>query len=486
MKNIIYIFLSMVFIPSAWSQNITDIVRWSDFRNTGTAGSLGVSNSIGAVGGDITAAGINPAGIAEFKKFVFNFSAGMNSVNNRSYLTADAASINNAKSNQFGFYNAGLVFGNYRPKKNFTSSNFAIGFTRQNTFKEKVFFSGRSRGSITEYFANTASNFSDEELEYYPAYITEAIFQDPRDLDSFLTDFKFEDIVLKEQNITRSGNLNEWSFTWAGEYKDKFNIGIGIGIPVGTFKEQKVYVEQDPENNILNFNYLNQTENLNVSVRGFNFKVGFVAKPLNWLRIGGSLHSPTWYNLTENYEYSLEYHYNDIENVAGNFGSSEPFEYKIITPWKAVGSLGSVYSFGNVKGFINADIEFIDYSSAEYNGTSSTNTPEEIEYTNSLNQTIANTLTAATNFRLGTEIAYEDFRLRGGWYQFYSPFANQRTANNSYSMGLGFRGESFFIDFALQFNEILQPTYYAYPIVDSEVKTYRQNTLGLVTLGFRL
>lgn len=495
MKNIIYIFLSVVFIPSAWSQNITDIIRWSDFSNTGTAGSLGVSNSIGAVGGDITAAGINPAGIAEFKKFVFNFSAGMNSVNNASYLKADPGSVNNTKSNQFGIYNAGLVFGNYRPKKNFTSSNFAIGFTRQNTFKEKIFYKGQTVGTITEYFAEKANGRTIQQLDdfaAYPAYITGAIFD--FDEDRFYeTDFAQDNLsVIKEQNITRSGNVNELSLTWAGEYKDKFNIGIGIGIPFANFSEQKVYIEQDPEDEIATFNYLKYIEDLTITGRGFNTKIGIIAKPFNWLRIGGAFHSPTWFRFSDVYTTTLDYAYDDQYNTYPGPNDERPelnFEYRITNPWRAVGSVGSVFALGDIKGFVNADIEFIDYASAEYDGTAFSSDPGEIEYTNTLNQTITNTLTSSTNVRLGAELAYDAFRLRGGWYQFYSPFANQRTANNSYSMGLGFRGESFFVDFALQFSNTISG-YNAYTVTnalrDPLVNIDRQNTLGLVTLGFRL
>ncbi|MBK8623250.1 MAG: hypothetical protein IPN79_16180 [Saprospiraceae bacterium] len=56
-------------------------------------------------------------------------------------------------------------------------------------------------------------------------------------------------------------------------------------------------------------------------------------------------------------------------------------------------------------------------------------------------------------------------------------------------MGLGFRGESFFVDFALQFTNTISG-YNAYTVTNTSrdplVNIDRQNTLGLVTLGFRL
>lgn len=497
MKNNKYTFVCLITLVAsiASGQNITDIVRWSDLQPQGTATSSGVSNSIGAIGGDIMSAYINPAGLGEFKKSVFNFTAGLELHDNTAYLVGDRNNANTVRSNSFGIQNIGLVFGNYRPKRNFTSSNFAIGFTRQQNLKNKFSYRGNTLGTITEYFAERANSLSPNQLDdfvAYPAYNTGAIFD--FDGDKFYeTDFAQDDLIVsKNQNVKRTGSVNELTLAWAGEYKDKFNIGIGIGIPFANYTEQKVYAENDTDGSIATFNSLKYIEDLTITGRGFNTKLGVLFKPVNWLRVGGAFHSPTWFTFTDTYSTSLEYSYDDVTNVYPGSNDEQPvleFQYKINNPWKAIGSIGSAFQIGKVNGFVNADVEYIDYVSAEYDGTAYSDDPSEIDYTNYVNESISNTLAAATNFRLGAELGYDMFKIRGGMYQFQSPFKSETETGRQYSVGLGFRGEKFYLDFALLFGS--QTTgYNAYTVTNADrdplVNIEDQRTNAMVTLGFRL
>src|SRR5690606_37845697 len=144
----------------------------------------------------------------------------------------------------------------------------------------------------------------------------------------------------------------------------------------------------------------------------------------------------------------------DVTNVYPGDSDEQPvleFKYNINNPWKAIGSLGSAFQVGDLTGFVNADIEYIDYVSAEYDGTKYSDDPGEIDYTNTVNESVSNTLQGATNLRLGAELGYDMFKLRGGMYQFQSPFKNETKNARQYSVGVGFRGESFYLDFALLF-----------------------------------
>lgn len=495
MKNILFTIIALATVLSAGAQNVTDIVRWSHLQPSGTAASLGVQNSIGAIGGDIMSAHINPAGIGEYKKSVLMLTAGLDIRDNTSYLVADQNSKNSLKTNNFNVFNGGIVFGNYRPNKNFTSSNFAIGFTRMAVFKEKFFYEGKSTGTMTEFFAERANSLAPDQLDdfvAYPAYNTGAIFD--FDGDRFYeTDFAQDDLlVTKSQNVSRTGSLNELSLTWAGEYKNKVNIGVGIGIPFANFTEKKVYKETDPDSEIATFNELTYIEDLRITGRGFNAKLGVLFKPVSWLRIGGSFHSPTWFTFNDVFSTSLEYSYDDVTNVYPGDNDVKPelqFKYNITNPYRAMGSIGTVFGTGDIKGFINADLEYVDYLSAEYDGTAHSDDPSEIEYTQEVNQDVANSLKSATNFRIGGELAYDIFRLRAGYYRFHTPFARDSEANNSYSIGAGFRGDRFYMDFAIQFADSTEG-YQAYSVINAErdplVNTNVSRTFALVTFGFTL
>lgn len=477
------------------AQNISDIVRWSDVQPQGSAASMGVSNSIGAIGGDIMSAYTNPAGLGVFKKSLFSFSAGLELHNNTAFLTADPSNANTVRSNAFNIPNISLVIGNYRPNKNFTSSNFYVGFTRLQSLKNKFAFRGNTIGTITENFAESANTLTPAQLDdfaAYPAYFTGAIFDFDEDR-IYETDFAQDDlIVYKNQNVSRTGSVNELSFAWAGEYKDVFNFGLGIGIPFASFREQKVYIENDPDDEIATFNHLKYIENLTISGRGFNTRLGVLFKPVEWLRVGGAFHSPTWFTFTDTYSTSLEYSYDDVTNVYPGDSDEQPvleWKYKINNPWRAIGSIGSAFQLGELTGFVNADLEYVDYVSAEYDGTRYSDDPTEIDYTNEVNESVSNNLEGATNFRLGAELGYDMFKVRAGMYQFQSPFKAEAENSRQYSAGIGFRGESFYLDFALLFGN--QTTgYNAYTVTNSSrdplVNIEDKKTSAMLTLGFRL
>ena len=93
MKNLIVPILLFLF-TSLSSQNITDVVRWSSIDYVGSARTLGVGSSFGAMGGDFSVININPAGIADYRVSEFMFTPSL-----RTYK-ADAQFSQNTSSNQ--------------------------------------------------------------------------------------------------------------------------------------------------------------------------------------------------------------------------------------------------------------------------------------------------------------------------------------------------------------------------------------------------
>ncbi len=370
--------LSLVLMSNIiFSQNISDIVRWSDTRFTGSGRTAGVSNSFGGMGGDFSSAHLNPAGIGDYKKGEFVFSPLVLNQKTDSYLKRDKGNSEVDKLNRFAISNIGIVIGNFRPDKKFTSSNFAIGFSRTADLNQNFYYKGKTEGTITEMFAERANGLSPDNLDEfvaYPAYYTGAIIDVNGD-KNYETDFAQDDLlVTKEQAIKQRGHVHTISASWAGEFKQKFNFGITIGVPLATFTEIKTYSESDPDNEIATFNHLEYIERLNTSGFGFDTKIGVLYKGLDFLRIGASFHTPTWFVMTDDYSTALEYSFlnetysypeNPEESVQGNF------KYKISTPWRTSGSLGFIFNKGDVRGFINADIIYTDFSTAQYDGTAS-------------------------------------------------------------------------------------------------------------------
>jgi hypothetical protein len=164
------------------------------------------------------------------------------------------------------------------------------------------------------------------------------------------------------------------------------------------------------------------------------------------------------------------------------------FEYKITTPWRAIGSLGTTYRVGEIRGFINADFEYLDYTNASYNGTAFDSSQEEQQWTNEVNNEVQRRLGTATNVRFGTEFGYKNLRLRAGYSWERSAFNADDFFNNKTSFGIGFREDNFFIDLGIRVAEYAEG-YNPYVVLDSELDPLANintsKTRAALTLGFK-
>ncbi|MBK8052054.1 MAG: hypothetical protein IPK35_01915 [Saprospiraceae bacterium] len=352
--------------------------------------------------------------------------------------------------------------------------------------------SGKIKGSITTYFAEQANNKSTDDLdEYiaYPAYNTGAIFD--FDKDKFYdTDFANPaQEVFRNQDIIQKGGINELTLGWAGEYKSNINFGISAGIPFASFEELKTYSETDPNDEIPVFTSLEYIERLNTSGVGFNFKAGFTYKLNKRVRFAGAFHSPTWYRFNDDYSTSMSYTFFDKKSETYDYDSEDgSFEYKITTPWRAVGSIGTTYRIGDLVGFVNADVEHLDYTNSNYNGTAFSSNDGEKKWTNEVNRDIQRRLGTATNLRLGSEVGYKNLRVRAGYSFERTAFNADDFYNNKISAGIGFREDNFFIDLGIrvaQYSEGYNP----YVVLDSKLDPLSvidtRRTRMALTLGFK-
>jgi len=491
-KIILVTLIALIFNITSDAQNITDVVRYSVLDPAGTARTMGVGSAFGAMGGDFSVININPAGIADFRKSDFTFTPSLRNQQTTSFFVADAESINRDKSSKLGLDNIGFVIARQPSNSKWTTSNFAFGFSRMADFNRNATLRGSTAGSITTYFAEKANGKSEAELDdfiAFPAYNTGAIFDFDKD-NFYETDFpNAEAKVLRAQSISQTGGINELTFGWAGEYNRALNLGVSMGVPFANFNELKIYREDniDPDNRT--FESLQYTENLNTSSVGFNFKLGMTYKILNRIRIAGAFHSPTWFKFTDNYKTNMNYTFTDTQ--LNSFDKESPdgnFEYNITTPWRVVGSLGSTYKIGEIVGFINADIEQLDYTNASYNGNRYSGTVAEAIYTREVNRQITNKLGKATNVRLGTEFGYKYLRLRFGYSWEQSPFNADDFSNNRLSYGFGVRMDDFYIDLGIRRFNFTQG-YNPYTVLDSRldplanIQTVRNN--AALTVGFK-
>jgi hypothetical protein len=488
MKKILYILFINFFSVFLVAQNVTDAVRWSYTNPGGTARTLGVGGSFGAMGGDYSSVNINPAGLGAYRMSEFTISPSLTHTKaNAALLGTNNFAVKN-RYNSFSLDNAALVLSS----KKTSGSSFAIGFSKIADLNKYFSYTGKSPGSITQRFEERANGKTIDELdefEAYPAYNTGAIF----DLDSnkfYDTDFTNFDEPEKSQIVEQSGFIQEFSISYAKNMNEKFFFGASLGVPFVSYEETKQYNERDSENNIPTFNSLNYTEYLNTSGAGINLKAGFIYSPMKALRIGGAIHTPTYYYLNDDYYTNLKYSYMEqSKSVTNEYRSADgSFRYRLNTPTKVVGSIGSIFNIGEFKGFINGDIEWIDYNTNKFNFTYASNDPSEQQYTIEVNNEIKKYLGSVLNIRVGTELAYGVLRLRGGMERGQDPVSANDKLISTTSLGIGVREDNFFIDLGYRTRNFIEG-YVPYVLVDPAKETVvnvenTQNRIVL-TIGFK-
>ena len=77
---------------------------------------------------------------------------------------------------------------------------------------------------------------------------------------------------------------------------------------------------------------------------GFNFKIGAIVRPINELRLGFAVHTPTYYNLKQ--EGFAQTDFGMGGGISGtnqvNDGYVDYFEWKLRTPWRIMAGVAGV------------------------------------------------------------------------------------------------------------------------------------------------
>ena len=156
---------------------------------------------------------------------------------------------------------------------------------------------------------------------------------------------------------------------------------------------------------------------------------------------------------------------------------------------RVIASIGTIFKAGPLAGFVNVDLENINYSNASYDLTNYSDFADDLVYSDELNEEIGKQLTSANNIKIGTEIGYQEFRLRGGYNVIYSAYNGEDEVSNAWSIGTGFSGDNFFLDVAYR-RSSSDTGYNPYYVLDSERDPLANinSTRGRVvmTVGFRI
>jgi hypothetical protein len=500
MKNILaFVCVFCMFVSNA--QTIDDILKASYQDYEGTARFAAMGGAFGALGGDISSIGVNPAGLAVFRKSHISFTSSLNHI----YSNSDVAGIQTGDSRlRAGISSVGAVL-NLDLESSF-KWNFGITYLKKTNFNRRTSVKNvLNEKSIIDYFSDKAN--SDREF-YAPDYLDSySAFYDYNPLDwdvvmaygTYLIDWNGDedgyrgvlnhgDRVHQQINSLLSGSSGEVTFEVGMNHNDKFFAGILLGITTLNYNRNVIYREYAHENNTSDFDRLVYNTDLTVKGTGINCKIGIIYKPVHALRFGLSLHSPDYfrrpYSIAEEEDYpqvmdnlysaSMEAQYkSDMTPFTDGPGEAYYlFFERMTTPYKAVGSLAFI--IGKL-GLVSMDCEYADYSRIKLKGNGLTD-----QFNSNIGEYFKNTV----NMRFGAEVWIKNIALRAGYMHNQSPDKDYDLSRKTCSAGLGWKYRQFSVDLAyIQTNTTDYYTHYTGADRITERLTGRRFAL---TLGWTL
>lgn len=484
----------------------TDALRFAQTQPFGTARTQGMGGVNNALGGDMSSLAGNPAGLGLYNRSELSISPSFGSGG------ATATYMGGPQKDSRGylfFPSLGGVFAgerNLQEGKRYIGGAFGIGLTRMNNFQSRFSYSGKnSQSSMLNYFADVATGVP--ESEYYDlgeddlydipslAYYTYLIDPNPDDPNADPATYipmVTPGTVKQEETVNVRGAVSQWNLAYGGNVNDKVYFGASLGLPQVRYLSEKNYRETIYNNDTLkNFKL---TESLKVKGSGVNFKVGVILRPADFLRVGFTVTTPTYFTINENYSASISASFN---NFAYGGNSSQPinnisaktlpsiFKYNIVTPFK-IG--GGIALFAGKKGFISADIEYVPYGQIRLKENKLYRTGFDSTFSGD-NRTIKHLYRGTVNLNAGGEYRAGIYRLRAGFSMMGDPYINVDNVNRTtinISGGAGIRLDEYFVDLAVvnsRSNGIYQP-YTLSSGASPQASLRNSNTSFVISTGF--
>ena len=459
------------------AQTEIDALRFSRNDIVGTARFSAMAGAYGALGADFTTLSYNPAGIGFYQFSELSFTPSFGNMIATSYFGGGRNEDEKYHSN---FSNFGYVVSSPKSGNEWKRLNLAFGYNRTANYKKRIFISGENTNTsmIDNFVANAQGNTignlnSFTELLAWNTYLFDPL--DTIDNGNYISKLNSSLSKKQEKVINLSGSAGEYVFSVGTSYEDRIYLGATIGMPSIDYYEKSTYTESEFSDTAAHLQRFDYSEELTTTGRGFNLKLGVIARLNDWVRLGGAFHSSTYYDMEDEYSTAITAVWNDTLGTMYDPSPFGYFNYELKTPWKAIGSVAI-----NIKkkGLITADIEIIDYASAKFNS-------DTYKFSNE-NAVINSLYTKATNIRLGGEMKYKPFRIRAGYALYGSPYKdNAELDRKSYTFGLGVDKGHFIVDFAYVFSEGSDEHFmYSADLVDAANITTTSHNF-LFTLGLR-
>ncbi|RZL40913.1 MAG: transporter, partial [Pedobacter sp.] len=239
MKKISFILLLGLSLTSAKAQQVSDAIKYAQEDLTGTARYRAMSGAFGALGGDLSAINVNPAGSAIFSNNFVSISLSNYNQKNKSNYFGNATSANNSSidMNQLGTV---WVFDNYDKNTKWSKFSLAINYDKSNNYTNTIYSQGYNpTNSISQYFLsyangipeNVLTNNSYDYLTYneQQAYLGyNGYLIDPASGNQYTSAVNPNGNYYQQNSIESRGYSGKVSFNIATEYDKRFYFGLNL------------------------------------------------------------------------------------------------------------------------------------------------------------------------------------------------------------------------------------------------------------------
>lgn len=518
--------LSLAMIISSISlmaQTEFDALKMVEHDINGTARYISMGGAFGALGGDPSAIKDNPAGLGIFRKS--EITGTMNAL-----IQQTGAKWNGSETSYDDFYKLNpnnvafvLAVPTWRSESGapgLINSNWAFNYNRLKNFNRRMNIkSGASSSSITDYMAyftsanrqNYGGGIPGSELSYSDtyepfdnvnipwlsilAYDSYLMNENGVNSGSWASLLNAGEVVYPSYSLEEKGYIDEYSFNWSGNFSNKFFIGAGVNLRTIEYNVNSIYGESFEQGGGMSLE-----NKISTSGSGVNVNFGAIFVPIDFMRIGLSVHSPTIYSLTD-YNYAiLDY---NSENTGWIATPEDAYsDYKIQSPLRYDISLAFI---AGQRGLISAE-----YSVNHYTGTRLMDNESNTRSFMPENDGMREMMNNARTIKVGGEYRVTDnFSLRAGYANTSAPtkttaakymrdnsirtdteyFLRNRT--DYLSIGLGYQEANWHIDFAYM-NRIQDDNFYPYNsnnlgdnLKVDPARVISQNNNIVLTLGFK-
>ena len=483
----------------------SSILSLSQRDAVGTARSMGMGGAFTSLGADMSSFGYNPAGFGMYQRNEISATLGMDIIHSRNY---NAYNYNNEDAVRAAINNVGASFKVYEGTGNLIAINFAFGYNKTADYNYNMsYHSPTTESSLADAFADMANggrlNINSEnkitDPNGYYDYDMNAYYWGPvmaykgglinKGANGWYPDeIAYGAEMNQYTNLESRGSAGEFSFAFGFNIDNIVYLGASLDIQ-SISRKQTIYY-----NEYINYNegeapsateYPYQLrdfqfgQSMHVDGSGVGAKFGVVVRPINGLRVGFAIHTPTYYSLAYRYSASLS----SVALSAGN----NPYDWEVIdgyvyanetTPilqdggehrWEFVTPTrllaGISYTIGQYAVFS------VDYQYDAYRSLKLKYSPVDTGYTN---QTFRNSLKGTHTIRAGIEakpMPWLALRVGGGYkskvlrddYNFVA-FSEPVADSMWYaSAGLGFRlSKVTSIDLAYQYRNTRYSDYYSF------------------------